>query len=466
MSQEEQGRKKRGYWKIWENVVLALDPIVKELGHLPTQLELRMYGLSSLTTAFSKYYCGYIQVARRLGVPTAEEFQLNKLRDWNVFKSQIMPYVKQYGRLPSKAELISLGRSDIANAIRKYHGTMNDVAKRLGVKTYNQYNNLHDIDYWTRERIVKEYIFVIEKHNFEHWPSPSDLRSLGYGGLASSIGKIGYKKLRTLVAELGLHLTDKPRKLDHLIPYETVYDISGDVFKESELKYYFIGIVSADGYIVNGKNDKGVELCHNHADVLLLESLRDRISPDRPIRHKPHKNHDSSAYRVKFNGKEIFDFLSNYMPISNKSYALTYPVNIPKEYLHHYLRGYIDGDGTIGVAKNQQTVNGKRKYYYVTRLRVLGTEAFLKGLTEAIQEALGIKPVKVSKKGKERVYEIQYSGKHANSILDFIYSDLTLLLDRKFHVWNYIRNASQEKLASNYGTRNGQYNRLAKEGKL
>jgi len=305
-------RKPRGFWYEWDNAWKALDPIVKELGYLPGQSEMRRHRLSSLTLPIRKYFGGHQEVARRLGVPTAEEFRRSKLEDWEIFQKEMWPIVNRYGRMPSKAELLGIGRSDIANAIRKYHGGQDEAAARLGVPTYNKQQGLHDRDYWTVERIVDEYISFIEEYGFIHWPSPNDLREKGYGDLEGAVRKIGHRKFRKMIEERGIYLEKKPRKLDHLIPFERKYEILPEVFEETELKYYIVGIVSADGSIVSRKKEQAIELCLNKVDVGILEKLRDRISPGRPIHVKPHKeNSDSDAVRLNSAGRKLYHFLEN-----------------------------------------------------------------------------------------------------------------------------------------------------------
>jgi len=391
----------------------------------------------------------------------------NPLREWDIFEEEIAPIVADIGRMPSRTELQNLGRGDLVRAIRYFHGGQTAVAHKLGIPSYNEEHGLHDINYWSDEKIITEYISMLDKHGFTHWPSPQDLINVGHNTLRAAIGKIGHGKLRKEVEKRGIFLEQKPRRLDHLIPFERKYEILPEVFEEGELKYYFIGLISADGSIVSFKNENAVELCLNKVEAGILEALRDRISPERPIHLKPHKkNSKSDAMRFKISGKEIVDMLSLYMPTQLKSINLTFPENIPDEYFRHYLRGYIDGDGTIGVARNQQTVNGKLKKYFVTRLRILGTEAFLAGLVKTVHRTLRIPPVKVDRKGEENVYVIQYSGRSADCILAHVYLDAELFIERKYRVWRYIVEASQETLAREFGTRRGRLNHRAKAGEL
>lgn len=460
-------RKQRNFWTRWENIVTSLDPIINDLGRFPTQKELHQLGLSSVATAL-RYYGGHEMVARQLGVPTTSEYHRTPLHDWDSFCNEVAPLVASRGYFPTISELTREGRYDIIAAVRRYHGGAAEVTQRLGVPTYTAFHGHKPARYWTNDRIITAYRDVIRMHSLTFWPSPDDLSEMGYGALRGALQKIGHRKVRELLAEEGIVLSPKPRTLGHLIPFNQQYHMSDEIFAKEELFYYFLGLVAADGSFVSTRNEASVELCLKQGDKELLEKLRDRISPGRPIHIKPHrKNPSHTAVRLKFNDRRLMAMLKEHITTHDKSHTLTWPEHIPDEHLRHFLRGYIDGDGTIGIALNRQTIKkGEVRYYPVIRLRVLGTEAFLTGLTNAIHHAQDIKPVKVHKKGHEQVYEIQYSGRHAKKVLDWLYNDATIFLARKRAVYEYLRAADRITLLSNYCTPAGRYNYLAGKGEL
>ena len=153
------------------------------------------------------------------------------------------------------------------------------------------------------------------------------------------------------------------------------------------------------------------------------------------------------------------------MPLYQKSLALTYPGNIPDEFFRHFLRGVCDGDGNVSISKSQRVVQGKTKYYFTTRLRVLGTKDFLAGLTKAIDRLIGIAPVKVQPKAKERIWYIEYHGKSADAILEEVYRNAEFFIERKYRVWRYIKE-NAHKLPKIFGKPEGRLNYRAKMGTL
>jgi hypothetical protein len=418
-------------------------------------------GLSSLPRVFS-YFGGYKVVAQNLGVPTKPEHSRTRFHDWDTLCQELAPLIASKGYFPTSSELTREGRYDLIAAIKRYHGGAAKTAQNMGVHTYTSYHGHNPDGHWTEERIIAAYKDVIRTHALTCWPSPNDLSRLGYGALRGALQKMGHRTVRNKLTAEGITLSPKPRQLGHLIPFTTKYPIRDEIFTLGELFFYTLGLLAADGSFVSTRREESVELCLKHGDIEILEKLRDRISPTRPIHRKPHmKNPAHEAVRLKFNDRCFMALLREYIQSHDKTHSLTWPGNLPDEHLHHFIRGYIDGDGTIGVALTRQTVQDTVRFYPVIRLRILGTEAFLTGMTKAIHRAQDIKPVKVRRKGKEQVFELQYSGRHAETILNWLYDGATIYLARKREVYEYLRAADRITLLSNYGTPAGRYNTIS-----
>ncbi len=117
----------RGSWRTMEDLQPHLDPIAIELGRMPTARELVERGRTDLTNAIGKLG-GYPLVASTLGyshhAPTA----------WTTIESlrePLAPIVLELGRMPRKRELIERGRGDLASAVQKLGG-YETVANALG----------------------------------------------------------------------------------------------------------------------------------------------------------------------------------------------------------------------------------------------------------------------------------------------------------------------------------------------
>lgn len=228
------------------------------------------------------------------------------------------------------------------------------------------------------------------------------------------------------------------------------------ISKDSQFKYYFLGLIASDGYISDRYNR--IELCFKASDKPLLECIRDVVCPGKKISFRQKVN----AYRLTLDNKIIHQEICKYINPGNKTQSLIFPYGIPDEYVSHFIRGYIDGDGNIGVKKGQRKFDGYIKYYYGTRLRVLGTKAFLHGLSDNLFR-LGVAKNRVNphRKEKENVFYCEWGFSQANNVLNWVYQDSTYKLDRKYRVFLEISNKDSDTLAKNYGKEEGRYNMQA-----
>lgn len=232
-----------------------------------------------------------------------------------------------------------------------------------------------------------------------------------------------------------------------------MYSYNEDLIKkDSEFKYYFLGLIASDGWVSDKSNR--IELCLNKRDKHILIQIRDLLCPGKKIVDKQKQN----AFRLTLENKTIWREVTKYLDPGNKTFSLIFPYGIPGQYIKDFIRGYIDGDGNISVKRGQRKLSdGSIKYYYGLRLRVLGTRALLQGLHMNLKlycnNKFNVKPHK-----KDGVYYIEYGFSAAENVLNFIYRDATYYLLRKRQVFEHISTLDNETLAANYGTANGRYN--------
>lgn len=190
---------------------------------------------------------------------------------------------------------------------------------------------------------------------------------------------------------------------------------------DSEELYYFLGFVAADGYL----SSQEIEIGLGEKDLYLLEKFRDLIVPDKPIYRKERTN----SYTLKISCKsKLPNFKEFFYMLSNKKHKeMSFP-NIPNKYIKDFIRGYVDGDGTIDTTKGYRG----NKVYVGPRLRILGNESFLRELNDHTRKSIIHKTNAINKKGKENVYIITYNFSVATAILNWLYLDSKIHLNRKY----------------------------------
>lgn len=214
------------------------------------------------------------------------------------------------------------------------------------------------------------------------------------------------------------------------------YNLNIDYFKyiDSEHKAYWLGYLYADGNVLNGDGRKyTVRLFADEKDVDALEKLRQSLESNKPI----HWSKPSSTGRmgcVELCGKKLVEDVMKHGLIPNKTFKLTFPTSIPKELLRHFIRGYLDGDGCI--------------QYEPPVVSLVGTESFCKSLRDFFSKELRIR-FYLGCRHKERDNNIRYisiGGRHqVKTLLDWIYKDSTIYLDRKFHKYQLLLKDYEER---------------------
>lgn len=236
-----------------------------------------------------------------------------------------------------------------------------------------------------------------------------------------------------------------------------MYHYNVALFREdSELKFYIIGLILADGYISGASNR--IELAFKESDKGFLEGIRNIICPGKPLKYKQKQK----AYRVTLDNADIYKEVMKYVNSLPKTTKLLFPYGIPDRYLPHFIRGYSDGDGNISVKYGRRKLkDGSFAKYYGLRFRILGTRQFLMGVECNLRRIdVSKNEVHPHKKGQENVFYIEYGFSQAKAVLDFIYKDATFMLPRKYQVYMKISNADSDELERVYGTPEGHYNTL------
>jgi hypothetical protein len=132
---------------------------------------------------------------------------------------------------------------------------------------------------------------------------------------------------------------------------------------------------------------------------------------------------NNACYRLTLYRKSIYDDLLELGGTPNKSLTASWYAP-PPEFLRHFVRGFIDGDGSLYWLSKAITS--------IPRLEANGTLEFITGLALAIQEATGIPAPKSN--GYEKTWKITWTGMYAKCLAAWLYEGCTLRLQRKWEV--------------------------------
>lgn len=117
-------------------------------------------------------------------------------------------------------------------------------------------------------------------------------------------------------------------------------------------KAYWLGLLYADGYVrqrkqFNGKHKQGgmVGISLKNGDEYLLKKLIIDLESTYKL-YKVSKD-NSLSYKLEINSSKMAKDLIKLGCVPNKSLILL-PPNLDDIYIPHFIRGYFDGDGSIG----------------------------------------------------------------------------------------------------------------------
>lgn len=183
---------------------------------------------------------------------------------------------------------------------------------------------------------------------------------------------------------------------------------------------YWAGFIAADGYVRSDRANVSIHLSKTDLGHLKkLEKLTNYIGK-------------TAVYEneccLSFAGQWFRDALANNFDIyPKKTFDIRISDKIPKDMIPHFLRGYMDGDGSIVKFENYLRVNFTS-----------GSNVLLNQIIDYMYD-IGIKVHNETNKAKIQPssYSISYSCKNALQVLDLLYANSTdfTRLDRKYQIY-------------------------------
>ena len=196
---------------------------------------------------------------------------------------------------------------------------------------------------------------------------------------------------------------------------------------------YVFGYWIADGNM--SKFGNTISFASNDHDLLLM--IKNVFKSDHKI------GNSNNGFYFQFRNNTLYEDLLKLGGIPRKSLTIKFPY-VPNEYLPHFIRGYLDGDGGF--------YNDNKNYL---RASFTGNIDFLTVLKEKITEHVDIntKSFYILHKNElnrsQKIYRLSYNGKPAIALGQYIYQNSeNLRLDRKFNIFDNALQHHSRTLAS------------------
>lgn len=201
---------------------------------------------------------------------------------------------------------------------------------------------------------------------------------------------------------------------------------------------YILGLIAADGTIQFKEGvHNNISIALKKEDREILEKIKKEIGMEKKLLDRPGhvgviqgKTVITKPYTIlQVSSKHACKKIISFGIIPNKTYIMS-DINIPDEYFSHFLRGYFDGNGCVKYRKD-----GKYKYPY---MNILTSNRKLMDLIESkIEFELGLnnKAMTISRHERIDLFRLDYTCKKAVKLLDWLYKDADLKLNRKYKIY-------------------------------
>lgn len=225
--------------------------------------------------------------------------------------------------------------------------------------------------------------------------------------------------------------------------------INSDFFHTwNEQSAYVFGFFLADGCLTISSSENGIDfykLSFTQKDTEILEKIKVAMNSDHKITKRNRKNDNGISYYLQITNKTITSKLREFGFTTNKTTKIVHIPDIPVHLLHHMVRGFFDGDGSIC---------NKGLQLDFSELTTIHTQ-FLK-----IFEKMNLPTPKIyyKKLFDGRTVQIirfkwyKYSDK--KEIFDWMYKDATIYLNRKKEIglnWKFIKPIRAVNINEIYG---------------
>ena len=200
---------------------------------------------------------------------------------------------------------------------------------------------------------------------------------------------------------------------------------------DSEFKAYLIGLLFADGSISPARDghQASINLQLLYEDKNLLEFFKTEINSNGKI-----VDNKDGTLSFSVRSTQIALDLAQYNIIPNKTYAVTtLPTNIPQQFLKDFLRGYVDGDGSLYFITKNQSFHLSVTSHFISIVDHFCSIAYqLLNMPERITERKSTYYNNVAK--------ITFNGKEAYLLADLLYKNSHIYCSRKYEKYLLAKN--------------------------
>lgn len=218
-----------------------------------------------------------------------------------------------------------------------------------------------------------------------------------------------------------------------------MYNLNEEFFDiiDTEEKAYALGIWYADGY--NDEKRGIVRLKLHKQDIDILHKLKSAMEYEGPVLWEYYKD-GRSFPKLAISRKRLSVALSNVGCPQAKTFIIKFPSSdiVPEYLVRHFVRGYFDGDGSISYTDDNKLP--------VPDIYFTSSDEFIYGLSLLLHDLnIGFNTrAHMTSKGISQLH--LRGNRRAVKLLDWLYQDSSIYLDRKFNKYKCYRKLIVDRL--------------------
>lgn len=200
-----------------------------------------------------------------------------------------------------------------------------------------------------------------------------------------------------------------------------------DIFQSgwNEFNAQFFGLIMSDGCLrKEGRNKTAQAIRLSLKDIAFIDELHKQICIGNKVQFD---SRGAGSATIKYRNSNSINFMMQNGLTEAKSLTLQFPKNIPDEQLHHFIRGFFDGDGSIVARPTKYNT-----YFQVSITS--GSQNFLQSLQLVLKEKQNIdSQIYIDGRSTNKSYYLRITKqKEIQKFKNMIYRDATICLDRKY----------------------------------
>lgn len=208
---------------------------------------------------------------------------------------------------------------------------------------------------------------------------------------------------------------------------------------DTEYKAYILGFIYADGSIYQAKKGNRqlrMNIVVQEGDGNILEKLGEDIEGIKVRESYPlsiSKNNWKKRAVLAFSSDLICNKLIEYGCFINKSkVGMRFPSKqVPEHLMHHFIRGFFDGDGSVTIHKTKYKGVNTNSTYFQRKIAFCSTDS------KFLDDLISFLPInKIYKGGRLRTQYVHTywveRPKDVEAMFEYLYKDAHYYLQRKY----------------------------------